>query len=296
MTEIIYRLSQGFSNFLRLRYIPVVVVCLMGWMTASFFWQVVQLFYNYNEDSAYSLFIPPVYQENLVGDSLWQWTNYNDLYIAPPQVQKPVSITLAVTLLGIISSGSKGYAMLKINNGKEGIYGVGDVLQGRAKISSIDLNSITLTQGSEKRVYRLQKKTTNIFLKNAPVPVKKAAPRPKPVKKDVKVSSLNSQDRKEIKKFEDKIISNPLAASNDFDVKEIKKNGSTFGYQLSHRINPELLRRLGLLPTDIVISVNGIPTPSIASNPQVVADLMKQKRFVIVYERQGKSQTLTVNR
>ena len=128
--------------------------------------------------------------------------------------------------------------MLKINNGKEGIYGVGDILQGGAKISSIDLNSITLTRGSEKRVYTLQKDNTNIFLKNAPVPVKKIAPKPKVVKKDVKVSSLNSQDRKEIKKFEDKIISNPLAASNDFDVKEIKKNGSTFGYQLSHRINP----------------------------------------------------------
>ena len=100
MTEIIDRLSQGFSNFLRLRYLPIVVVCLMGWMTASFFWQVVQLFYNYKEDSAYSLFIPPVYQENFVGDSLWQWTNHNNLYIAPPQIQKT-----SIHYLGSYSAG-----------------------------------------------------------------------------------------------------------------------------------------------------------------------------------------------
>lgn len=297
MTELSDRLSQFLNDFIKFKYLRLVGLCLIGWISASFFWQLALLFNKPVENNEHIFFISPAYKENLLPDSTWNWTNYKDLYIqAPKSNNEAVIINLDITLLGIISSEPDGFAMLKIGKGKESVYRVGDILPGGYEISDIDINSITLVKGSARRVYSLTGQVSNIFLKNAPLTKKPSIISKTPVISKPEVYSLNNKDEQVFKEIEEKFIENPLAASNDVDIKEVKKNGSIFGYQIDYRINPELLRQLGLLPTDIIISINGIATPVIASNPKVIPDLMKENRFVIIYERKGVSQTLTVNR
>ncbi|MCH9664463.1 MAG: hypothetical protein K0U41_01285, partial [Gammaproteobacteria bacterium] len=142
-------------------------------------------------------------------------------------------------------------------------------------------------------------KKTNIFL--APVVTKSSnliTGRTAPVatRKRVSVSSLPRERREKLIEFENKVKANPLAVSGDVDATPISKNGEVYGYRFNYKIDPSLLLSIGLLPTDVIISVNNIPAATIAADTAVASRLWGENKFLIVYERNGAKNTLNLNR
>ena len=252
------------------------------------------------------------FQDNLQGEAFWSWSGYSDIYArktptAPPPAAK---IDAKILLLGIIGYGTdKGYAMMKVDNKAEQLFSVGDIIKANIKVAEVGLDFVVLSSGNLKKSYNLHKEDKNIFLKRHDPPAPKnivsnapaAQPRPQrpgavaPPPRSVSISALPKSRRDRFTNFQNKVNENPLSASNDLDVNAVNKNGRIYGYRVNYRIDPSLLRSIGLLPTDVIISVNGIPAQQIAQDTALQNRLMSQKSFVIIYDRNGVTNTLNVN-
>lgn len=281
----------------RSKYILIAVALAFAWQIASVISASLQLLSG-KSAAQQVLFITPEYKENLAGETAWGWSNYNNLY-AKIETNAAPTINLKITLLGILSSGENGFAMMKVNNGKEKLYKTGDAISGKVKLASIDIDSVTLADGITEKVYNLHNKKSNIFLKTVAVKKSNLITGSKsniPTRKRISLASLPQEKRSKIVEFEERIKANPLATFNDLDVNAISKNGKVYGYKVNYKIDPALLLSIGLLPTDIVISVNDIPTVDIASDTAVANKLWGEDNFVIIYERNGVQNTLNLRR
>ncbi len=278
------------------KYIVVALVLAFAWQSASVLTNLSQLLLS-KPSGPQVLFVAPKYTELLAGESTWSWSNHKELYAKIPTNSVP-TISLKVTLLGIMSSGDNGFAIMKINNAKEKIYKKGTIVSGNTKLKKVDIDSITLSDGNTERVYTIHNQRPNVFLQSlAPTKSLIAAPEKAiSTKKRISVGSLPKDKRTKIAKFEQRIKDNPLAASNDIDVDPVSKNGKVYGYRVNYRIDPALLLSIGLLPTDIVISVNDIPASTIASDSSIATKLWGESSYLIIYERNGVKNTLNLKR
>lgn len=289
------------------RFIAVAIALVLSWQVVALTNNAVQLSMQPTYTTP-KLYQAPEFKDNFFGDATWGWASHSQLYEEiPPEPVKPVapSIKLDVTLLGILNSGPTGFAMMKVNKGAEKLYKLGDTVQGNIKVEKIEINSVTLSDGTTEREYNMHKQESNIFLQAAPVPTPTVqAPAAQPVAsaapsrpaRNVAIPSLPPRSRQRFTRLENRITENPLAASNDVDARPVSRNGQVYGYRVNYRVDPALLRSIGLLPTDIIISVNGIAAATIASDSNLVASLMTEKNFTIVYDRNGATNTLNISR
>ena len=280
-----------------MKYLPAAILFVLFWQFSALANNLLQIFWQ-QEERLYALYTPPEYKEDFLGEAGWSWSNYKNLY-GKIETNAAPTINLAVTLLGILNLGDRGFAMMKVGKGAEKLYGLGDNVQGRIKLSEIGLDSITLSDGATTKTYSLVKEKTNIFLQRLDAPKTSLIttnPKVPSIRNRVSVSALSSNNRQRIVDFERKIRENPLVAANDFDAKAVSKNGRIYGYQVQYKVDPAILRSLGLLPTDIIISVNDIPAATIANNREIMANLANEKNFAIIYERSGVINTLNLNR
>ncbi len=279
------------------KYLAVAIVLVFAWQVAVLLANSFQLLLS-KPTSTQVLFVPPEYTENLAGDGAWRWSDYNNLY-SQIETNTAPAINLAINLLGIMNFGEVGFAMMKVDNGRETLYKRGDYVKGNIKLDKIGLKSVTLTDGRAVKVYNLINKKTNIFL--APVVSKSSnliTGRSAPVatRKRVSVASLPRERREKLIEFENKVKDNPLAVSGDVDATPISKDGEVYGYRFNYKVDPSLLLSIGLLPTDVIISVNNIPAATIAADTAIASKLWGENKFLIIYERNGAKNTLNLNR
>ncbi len=279
------------------KYLAAAIALVFAWQAAVLFANSVQLLLS-KPASRQVLFVTPEYTENLAGAGAWEWSDYKNLY-SQIETNTAPAITLVINLLGIMNFGEVGFAMMKVENGKETLYKKGDYVRGNIKLDKIGLKSVTLTDGGAVKVYNLINKESNIFL--APVVTKASnlitgPTAPVATRKRVSLASLPKARREKLVEFENKVKENPLAVAGDVDATPISKNGEVYGYRFNYKIDPSLLLSIGLLPTDVIISVNNIPAATIAADTAIASRLWGEKRFSIVYERNGAKNTLNLNR
>lgn len=290
-------ISHYLNKLASFKYLPALVIFILAGQVVALASNSFQMFIT-PKVTSHHFYSPPEYKENFYGEAGWSWSNYKNLYGEIEKKKVAPSINLAITLLGILNFGERGFAMMKVDNGKETLYGLGDNIKNNIKLKSIGIDSVTLSDGNSEKKYGLTAKKSNIFLKRVEAPKSNnlITANAAPVKHDIQVSSLPPVSRNKITNFEKKFQENPLAASNGFEAQPINKEGKVYGYKVSYRVDPALLRSIGLLPTDIILSVNDIPVAKIASNSGILNSLMKEKKFKIVYERGGIKNTLNINR
>ena len=293
-------LFQGGLFFRLSQRLPYVLVIVSAYLAAQLTWQAVA-FWTPAADGRNLVFSPPTYQEEILPNSQWRWLNYVDMYKAPKPSNSPPStdIKLNVQIYGLINNEQESFAMLKVDKEPAKLYGLKDSLPDGVVLDRIDSDSITLRKGGITRVIPLTTTKSDLWLEAAPIaPQPKEEPNSaKPGKKprdsveDVVVAQLSTDYQKEITQFKEKITKDPLGAIKDINVNQVKRDGTLLGWSIQYNINPALLRALGLLPTDVIIEVNGIPAAKLAESPAQIAGLMGLKEYRIVVQRDGALKT-----
>ena len=87
---------------------------------------------------------------------------------------------------------------------------------------------------------------------------------------------------------------NPDELMRRVQVVPVLDNGKLAGVRLSAGADSALLARIGLLPGDVVTSVNGLPVDSLARGQQIMASLGRAQSARVTVQRNGKPTELTV--
>lgn len=295
--------------------LPYVLIMVAAYLAAQITWELVALSapaipVNLNQGEAFS---SPAYEEKLEPTSLWRWGNYVDLYKLPPPPKNPpaTDIKLKVVITGLVYSGEGdegNVAMLRIEKDKVKVFSEKDELKKSIILDKIASNSIVLRQGDLTKVVEFQTAKSDLFLEAVPdvpetreveiepQPAAREESRPRDTVEDVAINQLSTDYQQEINKFQEKILKKPLEAIKDVELKPVEENGNLLGWSLRYNVNPALLTALGLLPSDIIISVNDIPAADLASSPREVAELIGLQEYKVVVRRDGAIKTFNFKR
>lgn len=287
--------------------LPHILIMIAAYLAAQTTWETIALWIPPSLTEQNEVFVPPAYEERLEPTKLWRWSNFVDMYKVP-KAEKPSStnINLKVAINGLIYSEEGSFAMLKIEKDPVKLFGEKDQLKKGVSLDRIDENSITLRQGDLTKVVELRIGKSDLFLEAAPdvpevieveeAPQSREDRQPEDTVEDIAIKELSADYQHEINKFQEKIITKPLEAIKDVELKPVEENGSLLGWSLRYNVNPTLLRALGLLPSDIIMSVNDIPAGELASNPSLVTELMGLKAYKVVVRRDGATKTFNFKR
>jgi general secretion pathway protein C len=128
-------------------------------------------------------------------------------------------------------------------NGKEEIYGIGDKLPGGVTIKEIHPEHVVLERRGQLEILRMPKDNAIGKLTNSAR------------------SSRNTQagtPAEALKNIRKNIIKNPTSFAQYALPVIVKENGKQVGYRLQPQKKGELLAEIGIKPTDVITSVNGV--------------------------------------
>jgi len=295
--------------FSRGQRIPYVLIMMAAYLAAQITWEIVALSALAIPVKQNEIFSSPTYEEELEPTVLWRWGNYVDLYQPPtqPKATPAKDIKLKVVISGLVYSQEGSLAMLKVEKGPVKLFSEKDELKGGIILDKIQSNGILLRQGDLTKLVELEVGKSDLFLE--PVsdvpetrevrqqPILREGPEPpRDSVESVTINQLSTDYQKEINRFQEKILRKPLEAIKDVELSPVEENGNLLGWSLKYNVNPALLRALGLLPTDVIISVNDISASELSSSPRIVAELVGLKEYKVVVRRDGATKTFNFKR
>ncbi len=293
--------------------VPYVLITVAAYLAAQITWELVALSAPEIPVKQKEVFSSPSYEEKLEPASLWRWGKYVDLYKPPPPAKPPptTDIKLKVVISGLVYSQEGSLAMLKVEKDKEKVFSEKDKLKKGVILDKIESNAIVLRQGDLTKRVELKVGKSDLFLEAVAAvpetreveleereqPVLREEPElPRDTVESVAINQLSTDYQREINQFQEKILKKPLEAIKDVELRPVEENGNLLGWSLRYNVNPTLLRALGLLPTDVIVSVNDISAAELSSSPRVVAELMGLKEYKVVVRRDGATKTFNFKR
>ena len=214
-----------------------------------------------------------------------QWHLMGKADAAPetrPEPSVPVDAPetrLNLVLRGVLASGSKALARAIIaeDRGEEKMYKVGDRLPGNAELVEILSDRVILRRGGRHETLRLPKES-----------LEDAAPAGRPGYRRRAASAGGNADAGAIlSRYRQQIQSNPRSLIELVRPIPETRNNRFNGFRLFPGSKPELFRKLGLRPGDLVTEVNGIPLDSPSRGVQVLQDL-KDADEIRMHIRRGR--------
>jgi len=291
--------------------IPYVLIMVAAYLAAQITWEIVALSAPAIPVKQNETFSSPTYEEELEPTVLWRWGNYVDLYQPPPQPKATPAkdINLKVVISGLVYSQEGSLAMLKVEKDPVKVFSEREELKGGIILDEIQSNGIVLRQGDLTKLVELEVGKSDLFLeavsdvpearevevKQPPILREEPEP-PRDSVESVTINQLSTDYQKEINRFQEKILKKPLEAIKDVELSPVEENGNLLGWSLKYNVNPALLRALGLLPTDVIISVNDIPASELSSSPRIVAELVGLEEYKVVVRRDGATKTFNFKR
>ena len=184
---------------------------------------------------------------------------------ASPQVPVDAPETrLNLVLRGVLASQSKALARAIIaeDRGEERMYKVGDRLPGNAELVEILADRVILRRGGRHETLRLPKEDLD-----AP-----AAPgRTRHTR--FRAAGGSADAGAILRRYRQQLQTNPRSLIELVRPIPETRNNQFNGFRLFPGSRPELFRKLGLRPGDLVTEVNGIPLDSPSRGIQVLRDL-----------------------
>ena len=281
---------------------PTILVVVAAYFSAQLTWQAYSLSSPLQLDHDV-VFNVPAYEENLLPNSQWRWSDYINMYEAPKKKAAPAEIKINVVLTGLIQNGDESLAMLQIDKGAAGIYVVNDPLKDGVSLAEIRSDGVVLRKGGLTRFIPLVAAKSDLFVAIRTEERKQEVINREPPDvsrggdnsfEEITVARLPQREQQEIARFQKKATEKPLDVLKDVNINEVKENDTLLGYSIQYNINPALLRALGLLPTDVILEVNNIPVSQIRRQPGLVASLLTTKNFTVLLRRNGALKTLNI--
>lgn len=191
---------------------------------------------------------------------------------------------LKLTLRGVFASDdSKSASMRAIvgdPRGKEESYAPGDPLPGGAKLSEIYPDRIILERGGRFETLRLPKKTMNTG---------SAAPG-----SSSRARTATSGNAAAFSRYRSEIKRNPSSLMNYIRTTPERKDGKFIGFRLQAGKDPGAMKELGLVPGDIVTSINEVQIDSPAKGMKAMQALGEGDSVNVVLLRDGKETSMSL--
>lgn len=227
-----------------------------------------------------------------------QWHLFGDVMQvvveAPkPQVDLPET-NLKLTLRGVIAAEDPGVARAIVadSSGKENFYKIGDRLPGNAVLKEVHGDRIVIQRGSRYETLKLPKE--QLDLATAP---SSSRSQPSAASRNTgrsPASSSNNRPIESLSQMRDVMMNNPQRLGEVLRITP-KRSGRDFaGYELQPGRDPRLLSRYGLMPGDVVKSINGVQLDSPTKGFGLMKDLATMESLDIEVERNGTRQRFTL--
>jgi len=162
-------------------------------------------------------------------------------------------------------------------SGKEEIYGIGDKLPGGVSIKEIHPEHVILDRGGQLETLRMPKDSQ-------PVKLGRTASN--------NTSATSPADA--LKSIRKDIMKNPTSFAEYALPVIVRENGKQIGYRLQPQKKGSLLSELGLQPSDVIISINGIPLDNPANGIGALRKLQSASQVNIIVKRNGAEVPLNI--
>ena len=191
---------------------------------------------------------------------------------------------LNLVLRGVLAAESPQYAVAIISsgkNGKEEIYGIDDTLPGNARLREVHAEHVLLERSGQLEILKLAKDAGLDLIDN-----RTAA--------DNSIASARSPGEA-LGMIRKTIMRNPTSFG-DFAVPVVvKENGKQIGYRLQPQAKGrELFGQIGLEPSDIITSINGVKLDNPQNGIGALRKLSIAQNINITVKRNGNEVPLNI--
>jgi general secretion pathway protein C len=186
---------------------------------------------------------------------------------------------MALVLVGTIAhtDPEQGYAIIGDSPGSAKVYGVGKTITGGTKLHSVYPDRAIIDRGGKLEALLLPKKFQGGGLSAAQQPGGGAA------------SPMLGERLREL------AVNNPSIITNIMRPQPVFDKGQQRGYRVYPGRNRALFNKLGLLPGDMVTSVNGTPLDDPARGMEVLATMNSSANVTVSVERNGETVQININ-
>ena len=206
--------------------------------------------------------------------------------VAPAPVDLPET-NLRLTLRGLIASPNQAEARAIVADpsGNENFYKVGDKLPGNADLKEIHADRIVIQRGGRYETLKLPKKSLDMGV---------VSTRPALGAASQRRSTAAPRQSYSLRQYRDTLLNDPQKVADLVRIQPANKNGRFVGYKLQPGRDASFLTRHGLLPGDVVTSVNGVELDSPAKGFGLIKDLSSADTLNLVINRNGVKQRFTL--
>ncbi|UCE90018.1 MAG: type II secretion system protein GspC [Pseudomonadota bacterium] len=197
---------------------------------------------------------------------------------------------LNLKLRGVMATGDPATAMAIIGDGKgkEMPYRQGDAVPGNAKLHEIYVDRVILDRAGRLETLplpreRLEKTSVRAGNKGTS---RRSLPQPRPQAATSAGATL--------KGMRDSLTSDPQKFWSQVRIEPQYKDGNISGYTFRHK-DHQVMRSLGIRPSDVIVAVNGLPVSDPSSLAQLQGMLSSAQSVSLSIERNGRQQTLDID-
>lgn len=203
--------------------------------------------------------------------------------------------TLKLTLRGTFNESRPegGIAIIADEQGVDRTYRVGDTLPGQAKLEAIHAGQVLLLHGDSRQTLSLRpdQAQTSGTRTAAPPPTASGAALPganPPTSAPRPVTPALAPGGPDMQTWRAANLPNMQELARQVQVMPVLENGRMRGVRLAVGRDSDLLGRVGLEPTDIITSVNGIPLDKPERQAELIRNLQGARQVQVEVERDGK--------
>jgi general secretion pathway protein C len=187
----------------------------------------------------------------------------------------PTQANLVLTAVFASPDPTKGLAIIGESAQSARVYAVGGAVQAGVRLHQVHPDRVILDRGGRLEALSLPKRNSGALVINRPPP---------PTPQNQFVSNLRQMAE-----------TNPSAFAEIIRPQPVFANGVQRGYRVYPGRNRAQFSKLGLVPGDLVMSINGTPLDDPQRSMEIFNTMGSSDRVTVTVERNGQSQELTLN-
>ena len=186
----------------------------------------------------------------------------------------PTQANLVLTAVFASPDPTKGLAIIGESAQSARVFAVGGAVQPGVRLHQVHPDRVILDRGGRLEALSLPKRNSGALVIN----------RPPPPAQSQFVSNLRQMAE-----------TNPSAFAEIIRPQPVFANGVQRGYRVYPGRNRAQFSKLGLVPGDLVMSINGTPLDDPQRSMEIFNTMGSSDRVTVTVERNGQSQELTLN-
>lgn len=191
---------------------------------------------------------------------------------------------LNLRLQGVFATGAgNGIAIIAVGNTSESVFIVGDRVAGQARVDGIYADRVILERDGMLETLRLATEEVGT----------------RPAVSDAEREARGNRDVQRIagkaRELRARLMENPLQLARMVRFQPYLRDGELIGYRIQPRgADAQLLAELGLQPTDVITSINGIELSDPAKAQRVLQQMQTATSISVSWLRDGERRQMTI--